>query len=176
MFRRHSGEKFARVCTNVLSITLFGLVAAGPTMCEESHSGPAQESTKPTKSEPPKREPAKTMRDLQGYFKDCLQPFHEADDAQINIYFSVRRDGRIYGQPRVVWFGPRGNNADDRRAILADFLRSFESCTPLQLSPLMAESIPGKVYYLQFNGSAAGAKVIVRPFGSEGPPLIGDWW
>jgi hypothetical protein len=190
MSRRHGGEIFDRTSMKVLLRTFFALVMAGAALCEEAQSEPSQELPKgePLKAEQPKeppkqeqakepaKEPAKTMRDVQAYFKECLQPFHEADGAQINIYFSVRRDGRIYGRPRVVWFSPRDENADDRHAILGDFLRSFEACTPLQLSPLMAESIPGKVYYLQFNGSADGAKVIVRPFGSEGPPLIDDWW
>jgi hypothetical protein len=41
---------------------------------------------------------------------------------------------------------------------------------PLRLSNLMAEAIPGKVYYLQFNGGREGPQVIVKPFGSDIPP------
>jgi hypothetical protein len=176
MSRRHTREKLACTCIKVLFITFFGLTS-GPARCQEPHKEPAQESPKqePPIDAPTKKEPAKNMRDVAAYLKDCLQPFHKADGAQINVYFSVRRDGRIYGRPRVVWFGSKNENTDERRMILGDFLHSFEACTPLQLSPNLAESIPGKVYYLQFNGSTEGAKVLVRPFGSEGPPLIDDW-
>ena len=49
--------------------------------------------------------PATNMRDVQSHFRDCLQPFHEADGSQIMLYFSVKRNGQIFGGPRAVWFG-----------------------------------------------------------------------
>jgi hypothetical protein len=117
--------------------------------------------------------PATNMRDVQSHFRDCLQPFHEADGSQINLYFSVKRNGQVFGRPREVWFGSEVS-VQDRERILEDFASAFESCMPLQLSSLMAESIPGKVYYLQFNGAREESEVIVKPYGSEGPPLNDD--
>ena len=113
--------------------------------------------------------PATNMRDVQYHFRDCLQPFHEADGSQIMLYFSVKRNGQIFGGPRAVWYGS-DVGARDRERILSDFVRAFESCMPLRLSNLMAEAIPGKVYYLQFNGGREGPQVIVKPFGSDIPP------
>ena len=156
MVRRYAGRPALRR-SQVLLVVLCGLAA-----------GPARGDT-------PGERPATTMRDVEAQLKDCLQGFHEADGAQITVYFAVRRDGRIFGTPRAVWFGP-GHANGDHRAILGDFLNSFEGCTPLRLSPRFAADIPGKVYYLQFRGHSAGADVKVGPYGSEGPPLIGDWW
>jgi hypothetical protein len=113
------------------------------------------------------------MRDVQTHFRACLQPFHEADGSQITICFSVRSDGQIFGRPRAVRFGSKVSE-EDRKNILTDFLRAFRNCTPLQLDTRMAEAIPGKVYFLQFKGNAAGSEVLVGPYGSQGPPLIGD--
>ena len=113
--------------------------------------------------------PATNMRDVQSHFRDCLQPFHEADGSQITLYFSVKRNGQIFGGPRAVWYGS-DVGARDRERILSDFVRAFESCMPLRLNNLMAEAIPGKVYYLQFNGGREGSQVIVKPFGSDIPP------
>jgi hypothetical protein len=123
--------------------------------------------------------PATNMRDVQSHFGDCLQPFHEADGSQIMLYFSVKRNGQIFGGPRAVWYGP-DVGVQDRNRILSDFVRAFERCMPLRLSNLMAEAIPGKVYYLQFNGERKGSQVIVKPFGSDfpppPPPIDNDHW
>ena len=121
--------------------------------------------------------PATNMRDVQSHFRDCLQPFHEADGSQIILYFSVKRNGQIFGGPRAVWFGS-DVSVQDRERILSDFVRAFESCMPLQLNNFMAEAIPGKVYYLKFNGEREGSQVVVKPFGGVGPPFIDDdrWW
>lgn len=135
-------------------VTLLALFEAGPGICET-----------------PQEKPAATMRDLQAHFKICLRPFHEADGSQLTIYFSVKSDGQVFGRPRAVSFGSNIND-EDRKNILSDFLRAFRSCMPLQLDKRMAQTIPGKVYYLQFRGDADGPKVIVRPYGSEGPPLV----
>lgn len=119
--------------------------------------------------------PAATMRDVQTHFKNCLQPFHAADGSQITVYFSVKRNGQIFGRPRAVWFGGKASNQDQKN-ILSNFLHAFKSCMPLQLNARMADGIPGKVYFLQFRGSSQGPEIIVRPYGSEGPPLIDDNW
>jgi hypothetical protein len=137
-------------------VSLLGPLVAGPEICAAAEEKAAAK-----------------MRDVEAHFKDCLQPFHEADGSQITVYFSVRRNGQIYGRPRAVWFGPNPSD-QDKKTILSDFVQAFESCTPLQLEHRLAEAIPGKVYYLQFKGGQDGSDVIVRPYGSEGPPLVGD--
>jgi hypothetical protein len=116
---------------------------------------------------------ATNMRDVQSHFRDCLQPFHEADGSRIILYFSVKRNGQIFGDPRAVWFGS-DVRVQERERILSDFTRAFESCMPLQLNNFMAETIPGKIYYLQFNGGRDGSQIIVKPYGSEGPPIFDD--
>src|ERR1700719_3165136 len=60
--------------------------------------------------------PATNMRDVQSHFRDCLQPFHEADGSQIMLYFSVKRNGQIFGDPRAVWYGS-DVGARDRESI-----------------------------------------------------------
>jgi hypothetical protein len=117
--------------------------------------------------------PAANMRDVQSHFRDCLQSFHEADGSEIILYFSVKRNGKIFGGPRAVWIGS-DVSVQERERILSDFARAFESCLPLQLNNFMAEAIPGKVYYLQFNGGREGSQIVVRPYGGEGPPIFDD--
>ena len=114
--------------------------------------------------------PATNMRDIDADFRDCLQPFHEADGSQIMLYFSVKRNGQQFRRPAsgMVWIRCWALWIEER--ILSDFVPSYESCMPLRLNNLMAEAIPGKVYYLQFNGGREGSQVIVKPFGRRHPP------
>jgi hypothetical protein len=153
------GVSLAMLQNPRLVVTLFALLASSPGVCETSEE-----------------KPAATMRDVQAHFRACLTPFHEADGSQITVYFSVKRNGQVFGRPRAVWFGSNVKE-EDRKKILSDFIRAFRNCTPLQLDHRMAEGIAGSVYFLQFKGAAAGPEVVVRPFGSEGPPLVegGRW-
>src|SRR3984957_19205776 len=70
--------------------------------------------------------PAANMRDVHSHFRDCLQPFHEADGSQIIFYFSKKRNGQIFGGPRAVWFGS-DVSVQERERILSDFARVRES-------------------------------------------------
>ena len=74
--------------------------------------------------------PATNMRDVQSHFRDCLH-IHEADGSQIMLYFSVKRNGQIFGGPRAVWYGSDVGAGDKIERILSDFVRAFESCMPL---------------------------------------------
>jgi hypothetical protein len=116
--------------------------------------------------------PAATMRELQTYFAACFRPPREADGTRITFYFSLKSDGEIYGQPRLVWLGYSGN-PDDKKRLSAEFRDAFQQCLPLRLNAEMARTIPGKVYFLQYNVSPQGtAQVMLRPFGSMGDPLV----
>jgi hypothetical protein len=130
-------------------------------------SVPALGATSPEKA-------AATMRDLQAHFAACFQPPLEAEGTRITFYFSVKRDGEIYGEPRIGWLGFKGSPGE-RQHFLSAFLDTFEQCTPLQLTEDLARTIPGKVYYLQFKVGLQGSKgteVVLRPYGSNGYPLV----
>jgi hypothetical protein len=105
--------------------------------------------------------PAANMDELQAQLSACLQTFHAPEGASIDVSFSVKRDGHFFGQPRAVWFGPK--DMQDRAQILAEFLAAFDACMPLDLSPLMAALIPGKIFSLHYKAMASGADIMVRP-------------
>ena len=113
---------------------------------------------------------ASNMGDVQTHFAHCFRPPHDAAGLLITFYFSMTRAGQIYGQPRVVILGFNGS-PERRRLFVADFLEAFNGCLPIPLNEELARTIPGKVYFLQFNIRASGsesAEVILRPYGSHG--------
>jgi hypothetical protein len=114
------------------------------------------------------------MGDVQGHFADCFRPPHDADGLLITFYFSLTRAGQVYGQPRVALFGFNGS-PERRRLFAADFLKAFDACLPIPINEELARTIPGKVYFLQFNVRASGSEsadeVILRPYGSHIGPV-----
>ncbi len=127
---------------------------------------------KSDQDKPAQEKPAATMHDLQVYFAACFQPPQEADGTRITFYFSLKNTGEIFGRPRVVWLGYSGSQ-EDRRRLVTGFRELFAQCLPLRLNEEMARTIPGKVYFLQFNVDAkGGGLVLLRPFGSMGDPLV----
>jgi len=107
------------------------------------------------------------MGDVQAHFADCFRPPHV--DGLITLYFSLTRAGRVYGRPRIVLLGFRGS-PESRSLLSAQSLKAFDQCLPIPLNEELAKTIPGKVYFLQFN--KASGKTILRPYGSHGGPTF----
>jgi len=107
------------------------------------------------------------MGDVQAHFADCFRPPHV--DGLITLYFSLTRAGRVYGRPRIVLLGFRGS-PESRSLLSAQSLKAFDQCLPIPLNEELAKTIPGKVYFLQFD--EASGKTILRPYGSHGGPTF----
>jgi hypothetical protein len=106
------------------------------------------------------------MGDVQTHFADCFRLPHGADGSLITFYFSLTRAGQLYGRPRVVLLGFKGS-PESRGLLTADSLKAFNECLPIPLKEELARTIPGKVYFLQFNARTS-SDVILRPYGSHG--------
>jgi hypothetical protein len=107
------------------------------------------------------------MGEVQAHFADCFRPPHA--NGLITLYFSLTRAGRVYGRPRVVLLGFRGS-PESRSLLSAESLKAFDQCLPIPLNEELAKTIPGKVYFLQFD--KASNKTILRPYGSHGGPVF----
>jgi hypothetical protein len=123
----------------------------------------------PSQAQP--AQPAETMRDLQDHFAGCFQPPSQAEGTQITFYFSLDSNGDIIGsKPRTVAFGFSGSESN-RNRLDTQAEDALGKCWPLPLSADLARTIPGKVYFLQFQVDAQGrTQVLSRPFGSHVPP------
>jgi hypothetical protein len=75
------------------------------------------------------------------------------DGAMATVRFSLRRDGTIFGQPRVTW-ETRRSNPDLQAAFTASILAAVRNCTPMRLSPRFGASIAGRPFTIRFHGRA----------------------
>ena len=108
---------------------------------------------------------ASDIGDVQAHFADCFRSPHDTDASLITFYFSLTRMGQVYGRLRVVLLG-FNVSPESRRLFVGSFLKAFSECLPIPLGEELARTIPGKVYFLQFNVRTSG-EVILRPYGSH---------
>jgi hypothetical protein len=73
--------------------------------------------------------------------------------AMVSLRFSLRRDGSLFGQPRVTWETKRGDAAFQQR-FSDSAVAAIRSCTPMRLSAGLGASIAGRPFTIRFHGRA----------------------
>ncbi|MGX1741781.1 hypothetical protein ACWIEX_09510 [Bosea sp. NPDC055353] len=71
--------------------------------------------------------------------------------AMVSLRFSLRRDGSLFGQPRVTWETKRGDAAFQQR-FSESAIAAIRSCTPMRLSAGLGASIAGRPFTIRFHG------------------------
>jgi hypothetical protein len=71
--------------------------------------------------------------------------------AMVSLRFSLRRDGSLFGQPRVTWETKRGDAAFQQR-FSDSAVAAIRSCTPMRLSAGLGASIAGRPFTIRFHG------------------------
>ena len=67
---------------------------------------------------------------------------------QVTVQLSFRRDGSIFGKPRVNYVKPM--NGSSAQALTASIFTAIDACLPLQFTPLLAANIAGQVFVIRF--------------------------
>lgn len=71
--------------------------------------------------------------------------------AMVSLRFSLRRDGSLFGQPRVAWETKRGD-AEFQQRFSDSAVAAIRSCTPMRLSAGLGASIAGRPFTIRFHG------------------------
>ena len=82
----------------------------------------------------------------------CWQAPHARDE--ISVRLSFRRDGSVFGQPRVVF--EKVGGSESRAALTRSILAAIKACMPLPFTPRLGASIAGRVFLIRFIAPAAG--------------------
>jgi hypothetical protein len=77
----------------------------------------------------------------------------QSGDASASVRFSLRRDGTLFGQPRVTWEMRRAPSGL-RERFTDSLMRAVRDCTPMRLSPGLGGSIAGRPITIRFLGRA----------------------
>ena len=76
----------------------------------------------------------------------CWRAPHQGD--QITVQLSFKRDGSIFGEPRVNYVKPM--NGSSAQALRASIFQAIDACLSLQFTPLLAANIAGQVFVIRF--------------------------
>ena len=76
----------------------------------------------------------------------CWRAPHQGD--QITVQLSFRRDGSIFGEPRVNYVKPMSGSS--AQALSASIFQAIDACLPLEFTPLLAANIAGQVFVIRF--------------------------
>ena len=76
----------------------------------------------------------------------CWRAPHQGD--QITVQLSFKRDGSIFGKPKVNYVKPM--NGSSAHALSASIFQAIDACLPLDFTPLLAANIAGQVFVIGF--------------------------
>ena len=90
--------------------------------------------------------PANTLIELRRQVSACLSrtPL-VASGSRVTITFMVKRDGSIFGKPRITYSRLEGD-AETRGRFLDDAERAVDSCLPLKVTPALGAAIAGRMF------------------------------
>ncbi len=106
-------------------------------------------------------EPVATFGALREALSRCFAAPPHAGGSVVTVRFSLRRDGAVFGRPRVTYLKLAGR-PEDQAAFERAVAASLEACTPVRLDPDLAAVIAGQPLTLMFSGD--GHAPVLRGF------------
>lgn len=89
--------------------------------------------------------PANTLMDMRRAFGACLAQTPLASGSRVTIAFMMKRDGPIFGRPRITFARLEGD-ADARDRFLDQARRAVDACLPLRVTPALGGAIAGRIF------------------------------
>jgi len=94
--------------------------------------------------------PLTTMDDVGKALHACWTAPEGSRKSTVTLRFSFKRDGSLIGPPRTAAIDFPGNDAAARKSFIDAAISAVRDCTPLTLSPELAQGIGGQVFTMQF--------------------------
>jgi hypothetical protein len=96
--------------------------------------------------------PANTLMDMRRQFGECMagKPLGPAG-SQLTIMFMMKRDGSIFGKPRITYSHIEGDE-DARQRFVDDVERAISACLPFKVTPALGGAIAGRLFSVTLDG------------------------
>jgi hypothetical protein len=96
--------------------------------------------------------PANTLMDMRKQFGACMagKPLGPAG-SQLTIMFMMKRDGSIFGKPRITFSHLEGDE-DARQRFVDDAERAVGACLPFKVTPALGGAIAGRIFSVTLGG------------------------
>jgi hypothetical protein len=96
--------------------------------------------------------PANTLMDMRRQFGECMggKPLGPAG-SQLTIMFMMKRDGSIFGKPRVTFSHLEGDE-EARQRFVDDAERAIGACLRFKVTPALGGAIAGRLFSVTLGG------------------------
>ncbi len=103
--------------------------------------------------------PANTLVELQRQLGACMgdKSFGPAG-SRLTIMLMMKRDGSIFGQPRITFSHLEGDK-EARQRFIDDAERAVDACLPLRITPSLGGAIAGRQFFITLGRPKAEQKV-----------------
>ena len=105
---------------------------------------------------PTHADPLTTMDEVGAAIMSCWKPPAGVEKSTVTLSFSLKSDGSLIGPPRATFINVAGDE-NVRQKFVAAAMDAVDRCTPVELSPALAEGIGGQPFTMEF-ASADGAQ------------------
>jgi hypothetical protein len=111
-------------------------------------------------------EPARvnTIDELFGRLRQCWQPPKLPEGhpgMQITVLFMLRRDGEIFGKPKITFESPKAS-AEDSTAYRLAVMETLQRCTPMPFTEGMGGAIAGRTIRFRFDDRRNNPKPVEK--------------
>lgn len=94
-------------------------------------------------------EPLTTMAEVGDAVMSCWKPPAGVTKSSVTMRFSLKDDGSLIGPPEPTYINVAGDEKV-RQTFLAAAADAVERCTPVELSPALAQGIGGQLFAMEF--------------------------
>jgi hypothetical protein len=96
--------------------------------------------------------PLNTLKDIGASLQACWVPppmDQSRPGMQITVHMSFRRNGELFGQPRIT-FESAGASDDERLAYRIAVAQMLQRCTPLPFTEALGNAVAGRPFTMRF--------------------------
>ena len=89
--------------------------------------------------------PANTLVDMRRQVGACLAHTRIAAGSRVTIAFMLKRDGSVFGKPRIAFAHLEGDATAQAR-FLDEAERAVDACLPVRVTPALGAAIAGRMF------------------------------
>ena len=94
-------------------------------------------------------DPLTTMDEVGAAIMSCWKPPAGVKKSTVTLSFSLKSDGSLIGPPQPTFINVAGDEKL-RQQFVAAALDAVDRCTPVELSPALAQGIGGQPFTMEF--------------------------
>ena len=87
--------------------------------------------------------PANSLRELYSTLGECVKAPAGSPGSEITVVFSLRRNGSLFGKPRISHAKLLGD-ANAQRDFVASVLAGFNRCLPISITDALGGAVAGR--------------------------------